>query len=132
LFTSTIPNLLVRGVPEALQRADAPLIYVMNLMTKRGETDGFAASRHVAEVVRYGGRAPDAVLIHAGHVPDEVASRYRAEEAAPVIVDEPALRDLGVREIRRAEIMSAASKARHDSTQTARALLQLFEDLRGG
>lgn len=132
LFTSTIPNLLVRGVPEALQRSAAPLIYVVNLMTKRGETDGFSASRHVAELLRYGGRVPDAVLVHAGHVSEEVALRYRAEDAAPVLVDPAELLAQGVREIRRAEIMSTASLARHDSSRTAGALLQLIDDLRGG
>jgi uncharacterized cofD-like protein len=129
LYTSTIPNLLVRGVPEALRSARGKLVYVVNLMTKRGETDGYPASRHVAEIVRYAGRLPDAVIAHRGSLPEELARRYLAEEARPVEIDEPALRALGVGVVRHADVMSASSKARHDPLRTAGALLALFEEL---
>jgi uncharacterized cofD-like protein len=53
LFTSLIPNLLVRGVPEAIHRCRGTRVLVCNLMTKHGETDNFHASDFVAEVLRY-------------------------------------------------------------------------------
>jgi uncharacterized cofD-like protein len=127
LYTSTIPNLLVRGVPEALRRSPAKLIYVLNLMTKRGETGGYTASQHLKEIIAYGGRIPDAVLVHrGGPLPEEMARRYQAEAAAPVEVDAANLEALGVPLIRPAEIMSRASKARHDPGRTATALRELF------
>ncbi|MBC8341231.1 MAG: YvcK family protein, partial [Proteobacteria bacterium] len=61
LYTSTLPNLLVGGVPEAIQKAEAPFIYVLNLMTKHGETDGYTASRHIEEIKRYGFGQPSLV-----------------------------------------------------------------------
>ena len=53
LYSSIIPNLLVRGVPEAIRDCKGTRIFVCNIMTKHGETDGFAASRFVSEVCRY-------------------------------------------------------------------------------
>jgi len=96
LFTSTIPNLLVDGIPEAIQESNAPLIYVLNLMTKHGETDGYSASRHLAEIVRYAGRVPDGVLIHDGSVPEHLIARYDSERARPVELDLDKMRELGV------------------------------------
>ena len=100
-------------------------------MTKRGETLGYPASRHLEELIKYGGRVPDAVLVHRGQVPVDMAQRYLAEEARPVEIDEAAIRALGVPMIRAAPVMSASSKARHDPERTARALLDLFDALEG-
>ena len=129
LYTSTLPSFLVRGVPEALRRSRAKLVYVLNLMTKKGETGGYAASRHVAEIVRYAGRVPDALLVHGGAVPEDMARRYLEQAAHAVQIDEAAVRDMGVRVIRAAPIMSRSSKARHDPDQTAHALRDLFATL---
>ncbi len=129
LFTSSLPNLLVRGVPEALQGCRGSLVYVLNLMTKHGETNGFSASRHVDQIIRYGGRVPDALLVHRGHIPEDMILRYRAEEAHRVVVDEDSLARLGVRIIKSAAIMSTTSLVRHDPARTAAAMMELFSEL---
>jgi uncharacterized cofD-like protein len=126
LYTSVLPNLLVPGVAEAVRNSTAKLYYIQNLMTKRGETLGYAASRHVAEIIRYAGRCPDVVLVHAGSVPPEMAKRYRAEASAPVEIDEGPILALGVGEIRSRRLMSDASLARHDPERTAAALVELL------
>ena len=97
LFTSLVATFLVRGVPEALRAASAPLIYLPNLMTKRGETDGFSVSHFVEQIAAIGGRVPDAVLVHEGRLPEEVTRRYMLEEAQPVDLDEERVRALGVK-----------------------------------
>ena len=129
LYTSTIPNLLVKGIPEALRRARAQIIYVLNLMTKYGETDEYAASQHVSQIVRYGGRVPDAVLVHEGPVPEELALKYEEEKARQVRVDVEQLYRMGVKLVKRGSVMSATSLVRHDPGRTAEALLELFEEL---
>jgi uncharacterized cofD-like protein len=129
LYTSTVPNLLVKGIPEALERAHAPLIYVLNLMTRHGETHGYAASDHVAQIVRYGRRVPDAVVVHQGKVPDELIQKYRAEEANQVKLDAEKLSQMGVRIVKYGDVMSANSLVRHDSDRTARVLVELFEEM---
>ena len=129
LYTSTIPNLLVKEVPETLQACGGKIVYVLNLMTKRGETDGYSAARHVEQIATYAGRLPDVILANTQSVPLEMAERYLAEDASPVALDELALRALGVSRVHVASIMSSTSKARHDSERTAAALLDIFAEL---
>lgn len=128
LFTSTIPNLLVDGVPEALRGTRARLVYVLNLMA-RSDTHGYSASRYVERIAEYGGRVPDAVLAHRGRIPSEVEARYEAEDAHPVRLDEAELRALGVARLEFADIGSTQSFVRHDPARTAEALLALFDEL---
>lgn len=129
LFTSTIPNLLVKGISEAIQQAKAPVIYVLNLMTKHGETDDFTASQHVTQIVHYAGRVPDAVLVHRGVLPAEMALRYREEQARQVKIDTDEIYRLGVKLVKSGDVMSATSLVRHDPARTSMALLGLFEEL---
>jgi len=129
LYSSTIPNLLVEGIPEALLGATGRLIYVQNLMSRRGETHGYPASRYVEEIARYAGRLPDAVLVHRGAIPDDLALRYAAEEAHPVEVDLPALRALGAVLVHEADLLSDTPLVRHDPARTADALARLFARL---
>jgi uncharacterized cofD-like protein len=132
LFTSTVPNLLVRGIPEALQRSHAHLIYVVNLMSRPGETDGYSAADHVAQIARYAGRVPDAVLVHEGDVPEGALARYAAERSYRVPVDADRLREVGVKVVKSADVMSSASVVRHDPGRTSRSLLDLFDELEHG
>ena len=129
LFTSTIPNFLVDGISDAIRESKAPLIYIMNLMTKYGETDGYTASRHLAEIARYVGRIPDGVLLHDGSVPEHLITRYDSERARPVEHDLARIRELGVSAIWSKNIMSADSLIRHDPERTAAALMELAETL---
>jgi uncharacterized cofD-like protein len=129
LYTSTIPNLLVKGIPDAIQQTRAPMIYVLNLMTKHGETDGYSASQHVAQIARYAGRIPDAVLVHQGQVPEELALKYEEEKAGQVRIDSDNLYRMGVKLVRPGDMMSATSLVRHDPARTATALIELFEEL---
>lgn len=128
LFTSIVPNLLVEGIPEALQATRARLVHVMSLMA-RSETYGFTAVRYVEEVARYAGRTPDAVLLHNGPIPADVAQRYEAEAAHPVVHDAAGLLELGVRLIAEDDVAEATSFVRHDPERTAKALMRLFEAL---
>ena len=97
LYTSSIPNLLVRGVPEALHRPAAKLVFVLNLMTKRGETLGYPASRHIEEIIHYGGpcarRGPGSPR---ETCPRTWLSATWPRRPDPVDIDESTLRALGV------------------------------------
>ncbi len=129
LFTSLIPILLVRGMADVLQRTRARLIQSISLMTKRGETDGYAASHYVEQVAKYIGRLPDAVLAHEGELPEEMSQRYLVEQSQPVTIDEDRLRVLGVPMIHAAPLIADARVARHDPALTAVALRDLFARL---
>lgn len=87
LYASTLANFAIGGVKEAVQKSSARLVYIVNLFTKAGETDGYTAQKHVDEVTRYVGRKPDAILIHQGSFVPEVLERYAAEKEFPVVDD---------------------------------------------
>ena len=94
LYTSIIPNLLVEGIAEAVRTSEARKIYVCNLMTKHGETDGFTASDFVREIHRYLGGRVDRVIAHDGSFPDHLLAPYAAKEQHPVVFDEERVRQL--------------------------------------
>ena len=88
LYTSIIPNLLAKGISQALRDTKATRIYVCNLMTKPGETDRFKASDFVQEINQYlDGPHLDWTLINVRPVPQAVEDAYRGEEAYQVEAD---------------------------------------------
>jgi uncharacterized cofD-like protein len=95
LYTSLLPNLLVGGIATALNDADAEKVYVCNLMTKHGETDGFKASDFVRELHHYLAGRVDRVVLHQGPIPAHMVERYAAEQQRLVEADADAVRRLG-------------------------------------
>ena len=122
LFTSTIPSLLGGGVREALAAFQGPVLYVANVMTQPGETDGYAVSDHIRRVHEHAGPIVTDVLVHGGTLSDELVARYDDEGAVPVVVDSERIRAMGVR-LREADLISreAASRLslRHDAARLA-------------
>lgn len=94
LYTSILPCLLVDGVVEAIRSCAGEVIYICNVMTKHGETDGFAASDFVHEIHRYLGRRVDTVVISTGEYPTAILERYAQEGAQPVRADLDTVRSL--------------------------------------
>ena len=87
LFTSLIPNLLVRGIPEAVKKSRARLVYACNLTTKHGETDGFDADDFVINIEKYlGGRKIDYVVAHDDFPSKKLLAKYRKEKKEPVLI----------------------------------------------
>lgn len=91
-------------------------------MTRYGETNGYTASQHVAQIVRYGGKVPVAVLAHRGKVPSKPALKNDSKESHPVGLDTEALYGMGVKVVKTVNMMSANSIARHDPDRTAESL----------
>lgn len=76
LYTSIIPVLLVKGVKEAIAQSKAKIIYIMNLMTKSGQTTGYKASNHIEDLVKYLGKTPDFVLVNNASISKEILKSY--------------------------------------------------------
>lgn len=82
LYTSILPNLLVPDLREAIARAKVPRIYVSNIMSQPGETDGFTVQDHVQVIRDHGGIGLlDYCLIHSGEVPKNALERYEEDGA---------------------------------------------------
>lgn len=84
LYTSTAAVLLPEGMRTVIRESNAKLVYVVNLFTKAGQTDGFSARDHVAALATYAGREPDCIFVHAGAFPEAALARYAAESEFPV------------------------------------------------
>lgn len=87
LLTGTIALLLHPGVQEALTASQAPCVYVCNLMTQPGQTDGYTARQHLAILTVYLGRRVDAVILNNGPLPADVLALYAHQGAYPVVND---------------------------------------------
>ncbi|MDP8939469.1 MAG: YvcK family protein [Actinomycetota bacterium] len=120
LFTSTIPALLGGGVREALASFSGPVLYVTNVMTQPGETDGFSLADHLQAIADHAGPIVTDVLVHSGGLPDGLLARYAAEGAEPVDLDSEAARSLGI-EVREAPLLSedTGGGVRHDPDRLA-------------
>jgi uncharacterized cofD-like protein len=94
LYTSLLPNLLVQNVAEAIHISGAQKIYVCNLMTKRGETEGFKVSDFVRQIHQYLGGRVDRVIAHDGSFPPHLLGLYAEEAQHPVELDEDVVREL--------------------------------------
>mgnify|MGYP000573901110 CR=1 FL=1 len=84
LYTSVIPNLLVEGVVEAICRSEALKIYVCNIMTQEGETEGYTAADHVDALLSHG--APglvDLCLANSAPVRPGLVEKYRGRRRRP-------------------------------------------------
>jgi uncharacterized cofD-like protein len=133
LYASTLANFAVSGLKEAVAEGPGKLIYIVNLFTKAGQTDGYSASRHVAEITRYAGRKPDAIIVHEGGFPDDILERYALESEFPVVDDLP--QDASIIRGHFADVVVAKKVAgdllprsliRHDSRKIAEALETLL------
>ena len=121
LFTSIVPCLLVDGVPEVIRACDAEIVYICNVMTKHGETDGFAASDFVRTIHHYIGRRVDTVVVNTGEFPRDLVAHYSKEGAYPVKPDLDIVRTLVPRVL--AGPFAATDKLiRHDAERVLLAL----------
>jgi 2-phospho-L-lactate transferase/gluconeogenesis factor (CofD/UPF0052 family) len=87
LFESILPNLLIPDVREAVQRSKARTIYICSLMTEPGMTSGFDVADHIRQIRRYGGFAPDYVLVNAQRIDPDVRQMYEAANQSPVYLN---------------------------------------------
>ncbi|MCA1574673.1 MAG: uridine diphosphate-N-acetylglucosamine-binding protein YvcK [Acidobacteria bacterium] len=122
LYTSILPNLLVARVGQAIGDAQATKIFICNLMTQPGETDGYTARQHLEMVKKY---APeihfDFVIVNSRPVSEEQQRRYAAEGANQIGLEKDAIDKVvdGNTEVVRAELLAEGEKARHDSESLA-------------
>jgi uncharacterized cofD-like protein len=126
LYTSVLPNLLVEGVAEAIEKSAATRVYIANLMTQPGETPNFSLADHV-RVLQSQTRRKLVDCVVANHTPISmgVARRYRSSHSVPVRVDLPQLQRLGVRCVL-ADLLEEYAVVRHNSNLLARLLLDEF------
>jgi uncharacterized cofD-like protein len=126
LYTSLLPNLLVSRIAQQIGRSKATKIYVGNLMTQPGETQGYSAADHLQAVAQHvGGNIFDFAILNNRVFPPSMRRRYAAENAEPVINDLAKIRALGVSPVCVPLLQAEDGVARHDCHRLSRVLLDL-------
>jgi uncharacterized cofD-like protein len=125
LYTSILPNLLVAQVARVIGQSQATKIFVNNLMTQPGETDGYTARAHIETIRKY---APeihfDFVIVNDRRISNEQAELYAAEGAHQIGIDDPIDEAIEqTTEIVRADLLDDGEKVRHNSDRLAQVVL---------
>src|SRR5579862_1458023 len=128
LFTSLIPNLLVRGIAEAIVESSATKVYVCNLMTQANESLGLTAADHIRALNRHARKQIfDYALINRSPVSNEMKAKYALEGACQIVNDLDAIEALGVIPVL-GDYLEEAGVARHNTSRVARDLMHLASE----
>ena len=126
VYTSVLPPLLVRGIPEALRQSRAKKVYICNVMTQKGETDNFTASDHIKAIE---GHVPtrifDYVLANTGRPTDELLAKYKQADSVLVDADVDRLKSLSYRVVT-GDYISQTDVVRHNPAALAEAIMRLL------
>lgn len=129
LYTSIIPNLLTDGIAKAILNSDALRVYVLNVTTEDGETEGYTASDHVRALLYHsGGQLFDYCLANSTPLPEEVAKRYAAQGACQTLVDNAELERMGVNTILRPMLDCTDGYAHHNCNRLAQEIMSLYNE----
>jgi len=130
LYTSVLPNLLVREIAAALRKTKAMRMYVCNVMTQPGETTGYKASDHLQALFDHAGPGiVDCVLVNVEEIDGCLLDQYAKEGACPVAADIPTIESMGVRVVS-AQLVSATNWVRHNPVRLARLILTTLGERR--
>jgi uncharacterized cofD-like protein len=126
LFTSLVPNLLVKGIPEAIARSRARKVFICNLMTQANESLGMSVADHIRAIFEHAGQKIfDYALINTRQVSTATRANYAKENAAPIVFDRAKVDALGVKAIL-GNFLEEAGVARHATNRVAEALFNLM------
>ena len=128
LYTSVIPNLLIKEIAEEIAKSKAKKIYVCNIMTQPGETDNYKVSDHIKALIKHAGSSKivDAVLVN-NYLPEKPADKYQKSNSYPVILDTPEIKKMGIRVCAQKLIEdNKEGLIRHSSNRVARAIYYWF------
>lgn len=130
LYTSIIPNLLVPSVAEHINRSDVKVVYICNVMTQPGETDGFSAADHVnAILTKTQLQRIDIVVVNSRRASRSLMERYEAKGQYWVAPTVKKIKDLGIRVIA-ADMLMQSDLLRHNPSLLAAILIALINENR--
>lgn len=118
LYTSVISNLCVKGISETLLNSSAPKLYVSNVMTQPGETDGYDVKEHINALHRQAGKSfVDYVICCTDQFNDNVLQKYREKHSEPVAVNVDELKQDGIKVITASNLVEISDEhlVRHNT-----------------
>ena len=125
LYTSILPNTLVKGFSEAINKTDAKIIYVLNIMTKWGETNDFKASDFAKTLVSYIKKDKiDYIVCNKSTIDKKLINKYKKEKSKPIFIDTKELKKYTTKIIKE-DVILQTDILRHDATKIARIIMKL-------
>ncbi|GMQ63076.1 gluconeogenesis factor YvcK family protein [Vallitalea maricola] len=132
LYTSIIPNLLVRDIAQVIKESKPTVIYVSNIMTQPGETDDYNLTDHINVVEKYLGKGIiDYIIVNNQEIPSEILELYIEDGAIPVTYNKKLLKDKGIKvlEAPLLRILSGTTLIRHNSDKLAEVIISILKQL---
>jgi len=130
LYTSIIPNLLIKEITDTIVASKAVKVYVCNVMTQAGETDGYSAYSHVKGLIEHSHpRVIDYCIVNTGKIPSGILKRYEEEKAYPVVNDRRNIENMGYRVIEDDIVSLSENMVRHDPLKLAKIILGFLEEI---
>lgn len=127
LYTSVIPNLLVRGIPEALRETAALRLYVVNVMTEAGETEGYTAGDHIAALQAHGGEQLFSICLANNAYPSAQVLAC-LPHARPVVIDRDRLSQMDVEVVDRPLAGLPETPTHHHPLLLTQAIREIYEE----
>lgn len=129
LYTSIIPNLLVEGVVEAIDKSKAPKVYISNIMTQPGETDNYNVLEHINAIIKHTNKKIiDYVIVNNEILSTDILKKYENDGANQVLLDKyqkEGLKKLGVKSIEENLIEVKSNYIRHNAKQISNIVVNL-------
>lgn len=126
LYTSILPNLLIRRIGDTVRNCNALRVYVCNVMTQPGETDGYTAQEHLSAIIEHAGLVSDVMIMNGRRPSDATLATYSAQNQHPVEFDIHEIRELGATPFF-GDIISEGNFVRHDSDALAQTIFRLYD-----
>jgi uncharacterized cofD-like protein len=125
LYTSIIPNLLVREISDALEKTKALRIYVSNIMTQPGESDNYSVKDHIDAINKHAKcKVVDYVVVNIGKIRSDLKEKYLKDNSSIVNINEEEVTKLGIKVIKSDFIKVRKGYVRHDANKLASILLE--------
>lgn len=128
LYTSILPNLLIKDLYDAILKSDAHRVYICNVMTQPGETEGFSAWDHLRVLLEHTDpRIVDACFVNTQIIPAQMIEKYKEKGALPVELDLELIEQKGYT-IVRGEFINVNGQVRHDPELLAKLIFEDYEN----
>jgi uncharacterized cofD-like protein len=130
LYTSIIPNLLIKEIADAIAASEAVKVYVCNVMTQPGETDSFTASHHIKTLISHAQpKVLDYCIVNTGDIPTTILKRYAEDNSYPVVNDRRNVENMGYRVIEEDIVAIDGEVVRHDPLKLAKIIFDFIEEI---
>lgn len=129
LYTSIIPNLLIKGICPAIKKSKALKVYVCNVMTQPSETEGYSVSAHISALEEHSFKGIiDCCIVNNASIPSELREKYKIDGAEQVIIDRDKIAEAGIRLIDGDYVTTRNNYVRHDPQKLAETVIELVAE----